>query len=769
MAVEYRFLKDNNWDTWRTEEELYYALRAFDRLDELAEPIDYYISGSHTTPNLETFGDSHPAWASPFGPLLNNNTPGPLNGYFLRDDVWFTNRTEDASYKSPDFVSSHIDSFNRPGSYGNDVGGIGVCPPSSSTYGCKMKYVKNCAAYPKIPYTPSPSPVYSDEESPDQVADMFLGLGLATNLVDDGPCSYNGYNLKYDAANSAWRIITWIPKIPMPWFLEDIAPNLIFPPLDITYTGSSPVIDYLTTGNTLPASWMIKNPLTLECVNAGPPGDYGVDQCFDGAWGPEFYSRACYAAINNSVTTQYPEFSLQTYLLQERSDSKINNIAYQAQAWVDITENEPFKDIEFSDIYSAFGDSWEATLPPPLDFININYTWHAIRNHAMDQHFCAPHLPLVYNINKGVPGTNFCPECHIGMSYQDLLNWAPECGPYKYNLDGIITFGNGEWSGTDRLAEWFHREGYGYSHIGEGENESKEYNGLDYMLLFDLYSYHLGTYLPCLINPYFTRNFNINYPQGTIGNESNKLTLNWLEYVSYNNIIAPGGNVTFRGAKQQDMYADPQFDAQPGSVFDAYIQDYVCQGPVGSYHYAELNGVPFEYNPTELPCHERHFSRQDSLKGKALDSLAKLNLTNGMFKGFRDSISRQLLEGNLSQNAINNLVKLGILNPDTTFKKNSAFVPDSVVDYNDFISLFPNPANTYTHVNYQLFEMSEIDIQLINVIGQDFTNLVGNYDKQQKAGMYEVKIDLENLVPGIYYVKIIIDNQQFVKKLSVVH
>ena len=63
LATEYALLKRNNQDVTATLNELYYALDAFNRLDEDAEPI---ISG--IKPNL-------------------NDQPKNLNGFFLRDDV----------------------------------------------------------------------------------------------------------------------------------------------------------------------------------------------------------------------------------------------------------------------------------------------------------------------------------------------------------------------------------------------------------------------------------------------------------------------------------------------------------------------------------------------------------------------------------------------------------------------------------------------------------------------------------------------------------
>jgi hypothetical protein len=76
LATEYKLLLMNNQPTDTTLQELYYAIKAFNRLDESAEPF-YYYGGCVPTPNPHT----DPSFIS--GSQNGNN----LNGYFIRDDV----------------------------------------------------------------------------------------------------------------------------------------------------------------------------------------------------------------------------------------------------------------------------------------------------------------------------------------------------------------------------------------------------------------------------------------------------------------------------------------------------------------------------------------------------------------------------------------------------------------------------------------------------------------------------------------------------------
>jgi hypothetical protein len=65
---------------------------------------------------------------------------------------------------------------------------------------------------------------------------------------------------------------------------------------------------------------------------------------------------------------------------------------------------------------------------------------------------------------------------------KDLLNRAPQNGPYKSISNGILQYGDFEWSGISRLV-W-------PEHLGDRKSDEAhlgEFTGLDYMLLHNLY------------------------------------------------------------------------------------------------------------------------------------------------------------------------------------------------------------------------------------------------------------------------------------------
>jgi len=84
LATEYKLLKDNGRNTFQTRKELYFALEAFNRLDETAESYFRCVT------------------------CLPNPQPGDLNGYFIKDDVTM----DDPGIGTTDFVEDTLDHFN---------------------------------------------------------------------------------------------------------------------------------------------------------------------------------------------------------------------------------------------------------------------------------------------------------------------------------------------------------------------------------------------------------------------------------------------------------------------------------------------------------------------------------------------------------------------------------------------------------------------------------------------------------------------------------
>ena len=74
------------------------------------------------------------------------------------------------------------------------------------------------------------------------------------------------------------------------------------------------------------------------------------------------------------------------------------------------------------------------------------------------------------------------------------------------------------------------------------------------------------------------------------------------------------------------------------------------------------------------------------------------------------------------------------------------------------LDIFPNPSSDIIHIRYRGI-MSSSNIQVYNIIGQEILNI-------QSATAFE-KLDVSDWSPGIYLVKVVIDNQSITKKIEV--
>ncbi|MDD5570980.1 MAG: T9SS type A sorting domain-containing protein [Bacteroidales bacterium] len=77
------------------------------------------------------------------------------------------------------------------------------------------------------------------------------------------------------------------------------------------------------------------------------------------------------------------------------------------------------------------------------------------------------------------------------------------------------------------------------------------------------------------------------------------------------------------------------------------------------------------------------------------------------------------------------------------------------------ISLYPNPANEYTNVNFSLSRAGTVNISVINVMGQK----VASYKVDGISGKNYKQINTENLATGMYVIKIEAEGKLFTEKL----
>lgn len=78
------------------------------------------------------------------------------------------------------------------------------------------------------------------------------------------------------------------------------------------------------------------------------------------------------------------------------------------------------------------------------------------------------------------------------------------------------------------------------------------------------------------------------------------------------------------------------------------------------------------------------------------------------------------------------------------------------------INIYPNPTNSKIKINFPAFQASNINIQIVDVLGNIIlTQNMGNL----KQGDNIASVDLSNVNNGLYLCKIIIDNQSIINKI----
>lgn len=755
LATEYRLLQMYGMDLKRTMHELHFALIAFERLDLNAETYMRDIVGTYPC-----------KWQA--------RQSQDRNGFFIRDDV------------SQEFVITNINHFNRTGLSFNDKI---IGSETRSDY-----FIRYNALFSNI--WNKPAPVYPYEESQDQVAEMFLGLAMASRQVDNNANIYGNW-LRCNAGNSLYKMIEWIPK---PRFSNGLtAPLAQANGLEAALTTS------LVYPSTVPAGpglvtthpWTILNPLTLDCIYGVAPDQYGHavayrtpsrtypyiltynwdNQCSNG--GALFWVNA-YPAAEAAGVCGNPCGNNNTVLKQKA-------LPYYGMFQISQFANlNSGRDLSFVDDFTAIAKNWEirydltprpsiwpANLPWNTHSITVNTTWDRLRFHSVSRDLYSPHTPLIYRLDKygGGCGVGWEPSTFSSRfknlpRYTELLDEAPPCGPHNYCGD----FGNApQWSGPNRLLEPDKRKGRDrwidvdniptYEEKCDAVNAS--YNGLDYMFLFSLYALCETTnYLNLgFNNPYYQENYSQHFPRftlsnnpATLGSHTYPLQLNFLEYLSAKNNIGSDGEVTFRGAKVVDIL--PGFNTEPGATFEAYVKDYSCElgdgtDPYRFAVYTDNNGNDIHVVLTNVDGDGE--SEGKSLQQPYIDDAEDREAEAILTPEFMQTSYEYMLGG--MNGTMNKLEPEAILKLRSQLEKDNGLVVDGIG-----CIVTPNPSDG----NF-LIRMGENDDYNITLF-----NASGSLVYQTKLmNAIQLSVNLPNPTPGIYSLKVQGQKNTFVRKITI--
>ena len=273
LATEYELLNRSGQNTERTLTELYFALEAFERLDQFAE---YYNSGKSDI----------------WDPNTNGST---INGYFLRDDIPFDLWKEydgkpenlfrqENDHPDPLLAKRYVDSdLNKE------------CDPSGST-----------ANYPNLTNTPSQ----------DQLIYMFIGFALIRKFnidVDHSPSpGYPSLNILDKAVELTHNVMRTFVSLQYYAHIDNPTLNQSF--------------DYYT-------NWTIVDPTTgkLPIYQTGPAGmewflnAYGIGKAANYITGTDNYSVDYRVGFNRHSGILSDEFYL--ILGFDNPDHTLKNIA----------------------------------------------------------------------------------------------------------------------------------------------------------------------------------------------------------------------------------------------------------------------------------------------------------------------------------------------------------------------------------------------------------------------------------------------------------
>lgn len=436
LATEFKLLHDQGLSTDRTTRELWYALQAFNRLDVEAE---------------EYFEEPQPVWWNGVVPSNLAVLTGNLNGFFLRDDVAANSLTTfpqlaesngnyyGAAFEARFWNSALYDANNQPLPFTCIASQFGGAPPSlaSSITGYEC-----------------------DEESIDQINHMLTGLTLVWKCVDHN-VTYNNQPF-LDNETSIWE-------------------------------EARKIVDRIAT-NCSANGWQLRNPETGHCVTCCSnsqictPGGAGGYQLLA-------YPVAKIASMitGNPVHDYIPTIEIPTYFH-----------VWQMCQMGGVIGTEYFKALEMA----ALSNEWYGYIylaPPPIDYAQLLTLQIAgLACSVCDGNFISiptndteskldadcqlpdiddKLLPLIHEVIYGDP--MYFPA----YTYLNLLNRAPCTGPYLQNLTatgGGYVYEDPFWCCTNA---WLYPDRRYENILPNGINNPRpgEFNGLDYMLLHNLY------------------------------------------------------------------------------------------------------------------------------------------------------------------------------------------------------------------------------------------------------------------------------------------
>lgn len=419
------------------------------------------------------------------------------------------------------------------------------------------------------------------EMSHDQVWHLLMGLALINRFVDDSQQAITKEGI-VDFENGIYHIKEEANRI----------------------------VDRITN-HIIENNWQVKNPVINECIQGvcdERPQDCFLDlACGSNAQWLSYGAgeAACKATFpitfDPGGTLLIPPYTCNDY--HNAFSLFVNYTLWQSyQSPIELVVNLLSTDDYLLQLIAAIGNSWHSGLPPAL----VNTTAVQLGIRALPPFRNFQNLPLLRQVLHG--GINTVSN----NTYIDLLDTAPCEGPYNFGDENSATY---EWSSTNRF---YHPERRGV----DNPDFPGEYNGLDYMLLHNMY-YYIQENEYNAVN-LIDRDVTINFPTGIgpfeIGSHGHPATITAFNSITASNTIKQDGDVTYRAGVEINL--KPGFEVEAGVDFYAYIDPFECASDGGyqkvvmasadpvsfltptSYVYGNKKGYS-EYNRSYLQKNER--------------------------------------------------------------------------------------------------------------------------------------------------------------------
>lgn len=712
LATEYGLLKTSNQSTDLVKHELFCALNAINRLDDMSEAL----------------------WAWAGGHQIS------LNGFFIRDDI------------PKDFLIQNYSHFNY---YSDWQGSYKSWNPTiPDTYELDKGFCSqilngqfgSASSYSEIQNGKSPD---LHTMSQDHVITLLIGLSLINKYVDY-TATDNGAVFPYEGQNvssikqESWNIVDRIAqhfKNDPQYNLKNPVTNNIVQPGGVTmftqyglaesfckaegYNGpNTPFVPILNTfGSLTPYSCNYNAPI----VQTGGLIAWGAYMTTPSTSVDNAGFKAHLLATGNCGWTPAPV-----------------NVASSVCNWVstNVCNNLPWPLNSVCNIVNQFVCN-TVTIPVPgfknetASFIDITSNEHygieglkeqQIRNYDFWD------APLLH---RALFPSNANPNYLLYIpKVKDMLNNAPCIGPYNF---GQFARPNFEWTCENRIEKPNNRQDYNEPDLGwmaslgssfEKHPFKGEYNGTDYMLYHNLYRLTSGVGASGY-QDLSHRYINITLPIGSLlCAKPNTCLFRAFETIVADNTINSNGAVEYKAGKIIDL--KPGFYVVGGADFHAYIEPANCNNGAAGLRTAQ----------------DTTNSKNDSFAG--YDNMGDDVLTHYVnYPQEKDSVRENLTEGILPAGVIETL----------TEESDIKALLINEASYENYFNIYPNPTDGIVNIE---FSLADGEIATLYIINNNGSTIAQN--EMPKEKFHKLILNTSPLAKGLYLIRLVTNNNRVEKK-----